>query len=609
MFHVEHNFKYTEPQRHNSLPTQPGVYIFIDQNQKYIYVGKAKNLKKRVSSYFTKNHDNHKTQILVSKVSQIHYMTVETEGDALLLENSLIKQHQPRYNILLKDDKTFPWICIKSEPFPRVFSTRTRTKDGSRYYGPWSSVSLMKTLLILIRKLYPLRTCNLNLTPEAIKEGRYKPCLEYQIGNCLAPCTGKQAEEDYNRQIASIHQILRGYFGPVLDELKKQMNLLAGELKFEEAQQIKEKHELISRHKSKSTVVSTSVKHCDVFSFLNDSEYAYINYLSIIEGAIVQSHNLEFRRKMDESPEDLLLLAATELRNAFGSTAPELVLPFHPGYTPNGAKITLPKKGDKLALLELSLRNARSFRQDCIQERLKSQTGKGTQRLLAQLAKELNLNRLPRHIECFDNSNLQGTNPVASCVIFIDGKPAKKEYRHFHIKTVEGPDDFASMREIIARRYNRVISESLPVPDLVLVDGGKGQLSSAFEILSKLFPGSDMDIIGIAKRLEEIFKPGDPYPLYLDKRSESLKLIQRIRDEAHRFAITFHRNTRSKKLIESPFLKIKGIGPKTSDLLLKKYRTQKNILESDLRELEKLIGKKKADLLINELMKNSTGGL
>jgi len=577
-----------------TLPNQPGVYQYFDKDQKLLYVGKAKNLKKRVSSYFNKTHDNARLNVLVRKIVTIKHIVVETETDALLLENNLIKNLQPRYNILLRDDKTYPWICIKNERFPRVFSTRNLIKDGSEYFGPYTSGRTLHTLLDLIRELYPLRNCNYDLSVQNIKNGKYKVCLEYHIGNCLGPCEALESEEEYLHKIKSIRQLLKGNFKENLKDFKKLMMNYAEEMKFEEAQQVKEKIQILENYQAKSTIVNPKITNIDVFSIVSDETMAYVNFLQIAHGAVIRSHTLELKKRLNEIDEELLTLAIIEIRERFKSLTKEVIVPFEVDL---GEKIsvTVPKLGDKKQLLDLSERNARYYRLDQLKQIKIVDPERHTNRIMAQMKSDLRLNKEPRHIECFDNSNIQGTNPVAACVVFKDGKPSKKEYRHFNIKTVEGPNDFASMEEVVFRRYRRLLDEGEPLPDLIIIDGGKGQLSAALKSLDILGLRGKIAIIGIAKRLEELFYPGDSIPLYLDKKSETLKIIQHLRNEAHRFGITFHRNQRSKNAIDSGLTKIPGIGDKTMEKLMIQFKSIKRLGETPEEEIIKIVGKSKAE--------------
>ncbi len=577
----------------NTLPDSPGVYQFYDKDGKMLYVGKAKNLKKRVTSYFTKTHDNGKTRVMVKKIRNIKHIVVPTESDALLLENNLIKKYQPRYNVLLKDDKSYPWICIKNERFPRIFPTRKLIKDGSEYFGPYTSMKTVKTLLDLIRSVYPLRTCNYDLSEEKIQAGKYKVCLEYHMGNCKGPCEGLQQEEEYRQQIDDIREIIKGNFKTSLHYFRREMKSLAADMQFEAAQQIKNKIEVLENYQAKSTIVNPRINNVDVFSIISDEAYAYINFLQLSHGSIIRSHTLEIKKKLQETDKELLQLAVVEIRQRFQSQSREVYLPF-PLPLPEDLKITVPKLGDKKKILDLSERNARFFRQERFKQVKITDPDRHVNRIMTQMKKDLRLSDEPRHIECFDNSNIQGSNPVAACVVFRDGKPAKKEYRHFNIRTVEGPDDFASMEEVVFRRYRRLLEEGSSLPQLIVIDGGKGQLSSALKSLEALDLRGKIAIIGIAKRLEEIYFPGDPVPLYLDKKSESLKVIQQLRNEAHRFGISFHRDKRSKNAIHSVLEDIQGIGDKTAEQVLKKFKSVKRVKEASLEDLSEVVGWAKA---------------
>ncbi len=577
----------------SSLPTTPGVYQFYDLEDKILYVGKAKNLKKRVSSYFNKIHEQGKTRVLVKKIRSIRHIVVPTESDALLLENNLIKKYRPRYNVLLKDDKTFPWICIKNEKFPRIFPTRKFIKDGSEYFGPYTSMKTIHTLLDLIKSVYPLRTCNYDLAQDKVASGKYKVCLEYHLGNCKGPCEGYQLEEEYNRQIQEIREIIKGNFKSSLQYFKSRMKLLAQEMKFEEAQLIKEKIDVLENYQVKTTIVNPKINNVDVFTIISDEVFAYVNFLQLSHGSIIRSHTMEIKKKLDETDEDLLQLAIIEIRQRFNSRSTEIYLPFEVTLEQH-LKVVVPKLGDKKKILELSERNAKFFRQDRFKQIKIIDPDRHTNRIMGQMKKDLRLSMEPRHIECFDNSNIQGTYPVAACVVFKDGKPSKKEYRHYNIKTVEGPDDFASMEEVVFRRYRRLLDEGRSLPQLIVIDGGKGQLSSALKSLDALGLRRKIAIIGIAKRLEEIYFPEDPIPLYLDKKSESLKIIQQLRNEAHRFGISFHRNKRSKAAINSELESIEGIGGKTVEELLKNFKSVKRIKEASLENLAQAIGMSKA---------------
>lgn len=576
------------------LPGKPGIYQYFDETGKIIYVGKAKNLKKRVASYFSKNHENRKTALLVRSIADIKHLVVETEQDALLLENNLIKKYQPRYNIRLKDDKTYPWIVIKNERFPRVFLTRNVIRDGSQYFGPYTSVVTVRTLLDLFRKLYKLRTCKYNLSKENVETGKTKVCLEYHIGNCLGPCEGNQTEEDYNEYIFEIRDILKGNISIVIKYLRDLMQQYAEKFKFEDANSVKEKLEILEKFQNRSTVVSSTITDVDVFSIDMVEKAAFVNYLKVINGAIVQTYTTEIRKALDESKEELLQYAIVDIRQKIFSNARELLVPFQPEFELENVKFKVPERGDKKKLLDLSLRNAKYFRLEKEKQHILAKPIDNTKRILETLKRDLQLKELPVQIECFDNSNLQGSNPVAACVVFKNGKPAKKEYRHYHVKTVEGPNDFASMEEIVYRRYKRLLEEDKSLPQLIIVDGGKGQLGMALNALEKLSLRGKIAIIGIAKKLEEIFFPGDSVPLYLDKTSESLKVIQFARDEAHRFGITFHRQLRSKNFIKSELEEIPGIGEKTIQTLLKRFKSVENLKNQAYQTVANEIGDSKA---------------
>ena len=586
----------------STIPEKPGCYQYYDAKGTVIYVGKAKNLRKRISSYFQKEHENRKTRVLVKQIYDLRYIVVDSEADALLLENNLIKQYRPRYNVLLKDDKTYPSIVIKNEPFPRIFQTRNIIRDGSLYYGPYSSVHFIRTLLHLIKELYPIRNCKHALTPEAIGSGKYKVCLQYHIKRCKAPCVGMQLAEEYNRNIADIKEILKGNSSKVSELLLERMKALAEEMRFEEAQEVKRQYDLVESFRLKSTVVPM-LHNVDVFSLDENEMSFFINYMHVGSGAIVQVYTIEYQKKLDDEQKEYVLgLGIVEMRERFRSHANEIIVPFIPeGVFPEGISFTVPQRGDKRKLLELSLQNAKQYKVDKLKRSEKFNPEQRATRLLTTIQKDLHLPVLPMQIECFDNSNIQGTNPVAACVVFKKAKPSKKDYRHFHIKTVVGPDDFASMREIVTRRYTRLLEEKAPLPQLIIIDGGKGQLNAATEVLRELNLLGKITIVGLAKRLEEIFYPGDPFPLVLDKTSETLKVIQHLRDEAHRFGITFHRHMRSKGQIVSELDAIKGIGEKTKEALLKKYKSVKRIREAPSAELEELIGKKKATLVAEGL--------
>ena len=576
-----------------TLPDNPGVYQYYDKDGKILYVGKAKNLKKRVASYFNKVHDNGKTNVLVKKIVEIKHIVVASEQDALLLENNLIKKLQPRYNINLKDDKTYPWICIKKEPFARIFPTRRMIKDGSEYFGPYTNFKTINTLLDLIKELYPLRTCNYDLKETNIQSGKFKVCLEFHIGNCKGPCEGYELLENYQKQVDAIREILKGNFKDSLRDFKAKMNEFASNMQFEEAQKIKEKIEVLENYQSRSTVLNPKISNIDVFSIVSDESMAYVNYLQIAHGAIIRSYTLEMKKKLDETDEELLELGVVELRERFHLTSKEIILPFalDLGET---IKVTVPQLGDKKQILELSERNAKYYRLDQLKQIQIVDPERHTNRIMAQMQKDLRLSVEPRHIECFDNSNIQGTNPVSACVVFKDGKPAKKDYRHFNIKTVEGPNDFASMEEVVYRRYKRLLDENQSLPQLIIIDGGKGQLSSALKSIDELGLRGKIAIIGIAKRLEELFYPGDSVPLYLDKKSETLKIIQQLRNESHRFGITFHRDKRSKSALNSSIETIPGIGEKTMLTLIKHFKSVKRLKLASENEISAVVGVVKA---------------
>jgi len=581
-----------------NLPDKPGVYIFTDASGKIIYVGKARSLKKRVASYFAKKLPG-KTSVMVSRAAMLKHVVTDTESDALLLENNLIKEHQPKYNILLKDDKTYPWICIKNERFPRIFSTRNTVRDGSLYFGPYTSGIMVKTILDMIRILFKPRTCALNLTEKNIGSGKFRVCLEYHIGNCKGPCAGLQTEEDYNENIRQAKQILKGNIAVVMEHLRSLMASYSKELNFEEAQAVKEKIEILSKFRSRSTVVSNTIKNVDVFALNGDEESSFVSYLKVVEGAVIQVFTMEIKRRLDEDKESLLGSAITEIRQRVSSDSPEIIVPFMPDIQYNTVKYTVPVRGDKLRLLEMAERNAVYSRLEQKKKREQQKTGDRTQKNLEKVKSDLHLPALPVHIECFDNSNTSGDNPVAACVVFKNGKPAKNDYRHFNVKTVTGPDDFSSMEEIVFRRYKRMLDENQSLPQLVVIDGGKGQLSSAMKSIGKLGIEEKVTVIGIAKKLEEIYFPGDSVPLYLDKNSYTLKLVQQIRNEAHRFGIGFHRRKRSAGMLQSELDNIKGIGPKTKELLLKNFVSMDDIKKAGFEELEKIAGKAKARIIMN----------
>jgi excinuclease ABC subunit C len=597
-------FSHLEPVVRN-LPHKPGVYQYFDEKGKIIYVGKAKDLKKRVSSYFNKiNAISGKVQMLVRKIAEIRFIVVETEQDALLLENNLIKKYQPHYNVALKDDKTFPWICIKNEPFPRIFHTRNVIRDGSTYFGPYANVRLMHTLLELCRQLYPLRNCSLNLDLKNIKARKFRVCLEYHIGNCKGPCEGLQSTEDYDQAIQAIREIIKGNISQVAKQLKEVMMNLAAEEEFEKAHLVKEKLMLLDKYQSKSTVVNPSVNNVDVFSIATAGLHAYVNYMKVMNGAIIQVHTIELHNKLDETPEELLSIAVTELRNRFQSQSPEIIVPFSLDFVPEGTKLVIPKIGDKKKLLELSERNVKYYQLEKEKQKEAVDPEHRSKRILDTMMRDLRMAELPEHIECFDNSNIQGDYAVAAMVCFKNAKPDKSEYRHFNIKTVEGPNDFASMEEIIYRRYLRLIEEKKPLPQLIVVDGGKGQLSAALKSLDMLGLTGKMTVIGIAKKLEEIYYPNDPLPMYLDKKSETLRIIQQLRDEAHRFGITHHRKKREKAVLSPQLTEISGVGYTLNQKLLWKFKSVKNIRLASLEELQEVIGKAKGLLVYNHFQAN-----
>jgi excinuclease ABC subunit C len=581
-----------------TLPEKPGVYQYFDKNDQIIYIGKAKNLKKRVSSYFTKKHDREKTRILVKKIVRIVHIVVNTETDALLLENNLIKKYQPRYNILLKDDKSYPWICVKKERFPKIFITRQLIKDGSEYFGPYTSPKTPRILLDLIKELYRVRSCNYDLSEAKIEANKYKVCLEYHLKNCKGPCEGLQTETNYDNDIAEIKHLLKGNFRLVLKNFEALMLKFASNLEFEEAQKIKDHIVLLKNYQAKSTVISPSITNVDVFSIISDESHAYVNFFKIVDGAIIQSYTSEVKKKLDETDEEILEFSMLEIRKRFNSNSKEIYASI-PINSWDDAKIVVPKLGEKRKVVELSLRNAKYHRLEKLKQMQLVDPDRHADRIMAQMKADLRLSTEPRHIECFDNSNIQGTNPVAACVVFKDGKPSKKDYRNSNIKTVEGPDDFASMEEVVYRRYKRLLEEDQPLPQLIIIDGGKGQLSSSLKSLDILGFRNKIAIIGIAKRLEELFYPNDPVPLYLDKKSETLKIIQNLRNEAHRFGITHHRKKRSKAAISDSLQSIAGIGEQTSVALLKKFKSAKRVSEASFEELEALVGTSRAKKVVD----------
>ncbi|HEX7366755.1 MAG TPA: excinuclease ABC subunit UvrC [Pelobium sp.] len=590
-----------------NVPHKPGVYQYYDADGELIYIGKAKDLRNRVASYF--NNDNFKvnakTKVLVSKIRNLTFTIVDTEIDAWLLENSLIKKHQPRYNVMLKDDKTYPWIVIKNEPFPRIFATRRLIKDGSKYFGPYPSVSMMHHILDLIRDTYPLRTCRLPLTNSNIEAGKFKVCLEYQIGNCKGPCEAYQSEDAYNQYIDEIKDILNGKISNVLRNLKSQIAEAAGDLNFEEAHRLQSKYDLLERYQSKSTIVNSSITEVDVFSIASDDKISFVNYLKVMHGTIIQTQTIEIKKKLDETDEELLSIAISEFRSKFHSSSKEIIVPFDMDIDDENVRFTVPKQGEKKKLLELSQKNVLFFKKDKIEQYEKLNPEFRTERLLVQMQKDLRLSEPPRHIECFDNSNFQGNYPVSAIVVFKDAKPSKKDYRHFNVKTVEGPNDFATMEEAVFRRYRRMLEETAPLPQLIVIDGGKGQLSSAVKSLKLLGIYNKVAIIGIAKRLEELYYPGDPVPLYLDKKSETLKIIQQLRDEAHRFGITFHRKKRDQGTLKTELEQIEGIGKTTAQKLLKHFKSVKKIKEATENELLSVINTKQTQALLNFFQQKS----
>ena len=576
------------------MPSEPGVYRYYDKKGEILYVGKAKNLKNRVLSYFNKSQIGYKTQMMVSKIVRLETTVVNSEYDALLLENNLIKEYQPFYNILLKDDKSYPWICIKKEPFPRIFLTRNVIKDGSEYYGPYAKVKQAKTLIEVIKNIYKLRTCSLNLAPEKIKEGKYKVCLEYHIKNCSGPCEGLESEEEYAQKLNAIRGIIKGEFKAAREYLEAEMYNYAAKLEFENAQQSKEKLQILENYQTHTTIVSSNINDVDVFGIISDEAAAYVNYFKIKNGSIIQSYTTEIKKMLDETDEEILEEALIEIRNKFNSTSTEIFLPFHLNIEIPQVKLIVPKLGDKKRIVELSEKNAMEYRVEKLKQVQIVDPERHTNRIMAEMKKLLRLPEEPRHIEGFDNSNIQGTNPVSACVVFKDGKPSKADYRIFHVKTVEGPNDFATMEEVIYRRYSRLLDEGEPLPQLILIDGGKGQLSSAVKSLKLLGLYGKISIIGIAKRLEEIFFPEDPVPLYLDKKSETLKVLQRVRDESHRFGVKHHRTRRKNSTIKSELEEIPGVGEKTIQQLLSKLKSVKRIKEASLETLEEILGKSKA---------------
>lgn len=577
------------------IPHKPGIYQFWGEEGEIIYIGKAKDLRNRVGTYFIKDYNvNAKTRVLVSRIRNITFTIVDTEVDAWLLENALIKKHQPRYNVMLKDDKTYPWIIIKNENFPRIFWTRRIIRDGSKYLGPYASVSMMHNILDLIRETYPLRTCNLPLTRENIDKGKFRVCLEYQLGNCKGPCQNFQTEEDYSNNIEEIKDVLNGKTGMVLRNLKAELDKAVSEMNFEYAHRLKRKFDLLENYQSKSTVVNSSITDVDVFSIASDEKYAFVNFLKVMNGTITQTQTIELKKRLDESDEELLELAISEFRTRYESHSKEIIVPFDLGVDDPAIKFTVPKLGEKKKLLDLSQKNVLFFKKEKIDQYEKLNPEVKTERLLTQMMKDLRMNVLPRYIECFDNSNFQGKYPVSAIVVFKDAKPSKKDYRHFNVKTVEGPDDFATMEEAVHRRYRRLLDEGAELPQLIIIDGGKGQLSSAMKSLKLLGIEKQVTVIGIAKRLEELFYPGDQYPMYLDKKSETLKVIQQLRDEAHRFGITFHRKKRDKGTLVTELELIEGVGKTTAEKLLKYFKSVKKVRAASENELLEVVNTKQA---------------
>lgn len=586
------------------LPDKPGIYQHLDKDGRILYIGKAKSLKKRVSSYFNKNLSSGRTRIMVQKIADIRTVVTQNELEALLLENSLIKEHQPRYNVNLKDDKTYPWIVIKKERFPRIFYTRKKIEDGSEYFGPYPSVKVMKAVLELVRQIHPIRNCKLNLSESAIEQGKFQKCLEYHIGNCLAPCEALQSESAYQYEIDQARKIINGKLGEVKRMLGERMKEEASAMRFEQAQKIKEKVELLEQYQARSTVVNPSISDVDVFTAVVDAQFGYVNYLKVVDGAILHTHTMEFRRKLEETESELLALAIPELRRRFGSDSKEILISHEVGIELSGADFHRPQRGDKKRLVDLSIKNVRYFRLEKLKSIQITDPERHVERVMEQMRRDLRLETQPRHIECFDNSNFQGSEAVSACVVFKNGKPAKSEYRHFNVRTVEGPDDFATMKEVVLRRYKRLVEEELDLPQLVLIDGGKGQLSAALEALQELSLSKTIQVIGIAKRLEELFFPGDPIPLYLDKRSETLRILQQLRNEAHRFGITHHRNRRSRSMLSNSLERIDGVGPKTAERLLRTFKSIDRLKKAERQEVEELVGKAQAKKIMDHLLRN-----
>lgn len=582
------------------LPSKPGIYQFFDKEGVMLYVGKAKNLKSRVSSYFNKNkYDSGKTRILAKKVDNIKFLVVETEMDALLLENNLIKENQPKYNILLKDDKSFPSIVIKKERFPRIFPTRQLIKDGSEYFGPYASVKTMHKVLDLIRKLYPIRSCSYNLAEKHVDAGKYKICLEYHIGNCLGPCENRISEAEYDKNVGAIRKIIKGQWDGPLGDLKDAMKLAASELQFEKAADFKSKIDLLQNFQARSTIVNPKIDKVDIFSIVSDNSASYVNYMKVNNGAIIQGQTSVLKRKLGETDEEVLAYAIPELRMRYSSESREIYVPLDLELELEGVKFHTPQRGDKLRLIQLSERNAKFYMLDQQKQQDQVDPEASQNRILQTLKDDLKLKEMPRHIECFDNSNIQGTNPASACVVFKNAKPSKADYRKFTIKTVDGPDDYASMEEVVFRRYRRLQEEDQPFPQLIIIDGGKGQLSASLKALERLGLRGQIAIIGIAKKLEEIYFPGDSLPLYIDKRSESLKLIQQLRNEAHRFSLSHHRDKRSKEALKTELTDIKGVGFRTAQDLLWKFKSVRNIKEATVKELQEAVNLKVAQSVWN----------
>jgi excinuclease ABC subunit C len=582
-----------------NLPEKPGIYKYFDTTDTLLYIGKAKNLKKRVSSYFTKQHfENRKTEVLVSKIIRIEFTVVKTEIDALLLESSLIKEFKPRYNVSLKDDKSFPVIRVTNERFPKIYAMRNPIKDGSEYFGPYSSPYVMRIVLDLVKQLYPIRNCNYVLSEKNIETHKFKVCLEYQIGNCRGACEGLETEQEYMESIRSIKNVLRGNLAEVKNHLKDQMLRASSDLRFEQAALFKDKLERLNNYQGKSTVVSITITNVDVFNISTSQQFAFVNYLKIVNGMIIQTQTIEYRKVLDETDAEILELAIVEMRERHGSNAKEIIIPFAVEINDETLKFTVPKAGDKLKLLEISMTNLLHFKKEKLEQYDKLDPELKVNRLMTQMQEDLKLKVQPKYIECFDNSNIQGNYPVSACVVFRDGKASKKDYRIFNVKTVVGPDDFATMHEVITRRYNRLVEENEPLPDLVIIDGGKGQLSHAVQAMKEVGVYGKFAVIGIAKRLEELYYPEDPLPLYIDKKSETLKIIQQLRDEAHRFGITQHRNRRSKGSLGTELTQIKGIGEETAKLLLKHFKSIKNLKSQPFEEIEKVVGKVRAKILM-----------